>query len=226
MIMNRSLLKLDAKDAMRFANPHPVLVTLAFLAISFAGSLILTAFNVIQTLSSPTGEPGVLGLLIYMVLTVIFSLVLGAIQYGYYVYSLKVFKKENTGVMELFSHFPMMLKVLGLSLYMGLFIWLWSLLFIIPGIIAALRYSQAFYVLAENPDMSIRDCVIESKLLMKGHLWEFIILGLSFILWILLALITFGIGYLYVVPYMQITMAGYYLSLKPAPYEQETFTQF
>jgi len=226
MIMNRSLLKLDAKDAMRFANPHPVLVTLAFLAISFAGSLILTAFNVIQTLSSPTGEPGVLGLLIYMVLTVIFSLVLGAIQYGYYVYSLKVFKKENTGVMELFSHFPMMLKVLGLSLYMGLFIWLWSLLFIIPGIIAALRYSQAFYVLAENPDMSIRDCVRESKLLMKGHLWEFIILGLSFILWILLALITFGIGYLYVVPYMQITMAGYYLSLKPTPYEQETFTQF
>lgn len=226
MIMNRSLLKLDAKDAMRFANPHPVLVTLAFLAISFAGSLILTAFNVIQTLSSPTGEPGVLGLLIYMVLTVIFSLVLGVIQYGYYVYSLKVFKKENTGVMELFSHFPMMLKVLGLSLYMGLFIWLWSLLLIIPGIIAALRYSQAFYVLADNPDMSIRDCVRESKLLMKGHLWEFIILGLSFILWILLALITFGIGYLYVTPYMQITMAGYYLSLKPAPCEQETFTQF
>ena len=98
---------------------------------------------------------------------------------------------------------------------MCLFIMLWSCLCYIPGIIAMLRYSQAFYILAEDPNKGIRQCVNESKELMSGHLWEFFVLQLSFILWYLLTGVTCGIASLYVTPYTEITNAGYYLSLKP-----------
>lgn len=231
--MNRALLKQDAKNAMSMANPHPVLTTLAFMAIQVAAQVVLylvsTIFGVTSSLAlgilmesggyysdySAANTVSAAGVLIYMIVAVLLSLVLGVVQFGYYSYSLKVFKGEETGVNELFSHFSMIFKVFGLSLWMGLFIFLWSCLCYIPGIIAALRYSQAFFILAENPDKSIRQCVNESKMMMSGRLWEYFVLQLSFILWTLLGAVTCGIANLYVTPYMTITNAGYYLSLKP-----------
>lgn len=242
--MNRALLKQDAKNAMSAANPHPVLTTLAFMAVQVAAQVILylvsTIFGVASTLTmglmmesggyysdySAAGTVSTAGILIYIVVAVLISLVLGVIQFGYTAYSLKVFKGEETGVNELFSHFSMIFKVFGLTLWMGLFIFLWSCLCYIPGIIAALRYSQAFYILAENPDKSIRQCVNESKMMMSGRLWEYFVLQLSFILWTLLSAVTCGIANLYVTPYMTITNAGYYLSLKPEDiYTNASYTQ-
>ena len=219
--MNRALLKQDAKDAMRLANPHPVLVTLALLAVSIAASIILGVVSAIFSIGGAlTGSDAVsvVGALIYFVVAVVVALLLATVEYGYYVYSLKVFKHEAAGIGDLFGHFHMLFKVFGLSLWMSLFIMLWSCLCYIPGIIAALRYSQAFFILAENPDKGIRECVNESKLLMSGHIWEYFVLQLSVILWILLVSVTCGIAALYVAPYMSVTQAGYYLSLKPSPY--------
>lgn len=216
--MNRALLKQDAKNAMRLANPHPVLTTLILVVVSVAGTFVLNIISGIFGFTGAvlaSGTVSAFGVFVSMIAGLVVEVLLGAVQFGYAVYCLKVFKQEDTGISELFSYFPMMLKVLGLTLWMGLFVTLWSFLFFIPGIIAGLRYSQAFFVLAENPDMSIRDCVNESKALMSGRLWELFVLQLSFILWSLLSVITFGIASLYVQPYMQITYAGYYLSLKP-----------
>lgn len=216
--MNRALLKQDAKNAMSMANPHPVLTTLVLMVISVAATMVLGLVSGILGVGDAIFDNAAVSFvtgLLYMVVSIIVSLFLGTIQFGYTVYSLKVFKQEETGINELFGYFPMLLKILGLSLWMGLFISLWSCLCVIPGIIAALRYSQSFYILAENPDMSIRDCVNESKAMMSGRLWEFFVLQLSFILWMLLVSVTCGLASLYVSPYMQITMAGYYLSLKP-----------
>ena len=159
--------------------------------------------------------PSIGAFLIYLVVAIVIGLLIGTVQFGYYAYSLKVFKHEEAGISELLAYFPMLLKIFGLSLWMGLFIMLWSCLCYIPGIIAALRYSQAFYILAEDPNKGIRQCVNESKELMSGHLWEFFVLQLSFILWYLLTGVTCGIASLYVTPYTEITNAGYYLSLKP-----------
>lgn len=216
--MNRALLKQDAKNAMRLANPHPVLTTLILVVVSVAGTFVLNIISGIFGFTGAVLDSGTVtafGVFVSMIAGLVVEVLLGAVQFGYAVYCLKVFKQEDTGISELFSYFPMMLKVLGLTLWMGLFVTLWSFLFFIPGIIAGLRYSQSFFVLAENPDMSIRDCVNESKALMSGRLWELFVLQLSFILWGLLSVITFGIASLYVQPYMQITYAGYYLSLKP-----------
>lgn len=216
--MNRALLKQDAKDAMSMANPHPVLTTLIFVVIFIATSLVANAISGIFSFTGAILDSNSIitaSVFISMLISILIALLLGAVQFGYTVYCLKVFKHEDTGINELFAYFPMLLKIIGLTLWMELFITLWSCLCFIPGIIAGLRYSQAFFILAENPDKGIRECVNESKELMSGRLWEFFVLQLSFILWLLLTMVTCGLAGLYVQPYMQITYAGYYLSLKP-----------
>lgn len=217
--MNRALLKQDAKNAMSMARPHPALTTLAYIAVSLAANMIISAVSAIFGLSGAvleSGEISLVGLVVTFALSIIISLLLGAVAFGYQAYCLKVFKQEETGVNELFAYFPKFIKIFGLTLWMELFIMLWSMLFVVPGFIAGLRYSQAVFVMIENPDMSIRECVNESKRLMSGRLWEFFVLTLSFILWDILSAITCGIAGLYVQPYMTVTYAGYYLSLKPA----------
>ncbi|MBP5706981.1 MAG: DUF975 family protein, partial [Spirochaetales bacterium] len=96
----------------------------------------------------------------------------------------------------------------------SLFVMLWSCLFIIPGIIAAFRYSMAFYILADNPEMSGMDALKASKEMMKGHKMEFFMLQLSFIGWFFLAPFTFGILLIWLVPYLETTNALFYENLK------------
>lgn len=104
----------------------------------------------------------------------------------------------------------------GAMLYLLLVIYvtLWSLLFIIPGLIKYISYSQAFYILADNPGMSGQQALEESKKMMNGRKWEYFMLSLSFIGWELLSICTFGIAYIYVIPYSTATFTNYYNSIK------------
>lgn len=95
-----------------------------------------------------------------------------------------------------------------------LYLTLWSLLFIIPAIIKCLSYSQAYYILADNPGMTASEALTESRRIMDGHKWEFFVLNLSFIGWHLLALCTLGLLYIYITPYMNATFATYYNNIK------------
>jgi len=92
----------------------------------------------------------------------------------------------------------------------------WSLLFLIPGIIKAFAYSQTFFILQdpEFKDLTGDEAITKSREMMNGHKMEFFILSLSFIGWYILVGLTFGILLLYVAPYVQQTMAQYYLKLK------------
>lgn len=92
-----------------------------------------------------------------------------------------------------FNGFEYYLKTLGLLIVMGFFIFLWSLLLIVPGIIASLRYSQAFFILADDPGKGIMQCINESKARMAGNKAKYFCLCLSFIGWLLLAAIPSGI---------------------------------
>lgn len=94
---------------------------------------------------------------------------------------------------------------------MALFIWLWSLLFIVPGIIAAYRYRLAPYLMAENPNLGIREAVNMSKELMAGHKWRLFCLNLSFIGWGILSALTCGIGDLWLNPYIYAANAAFYV---------------
>lgn len=97
---------------------------------------------------------------------------------------------------------------------MSLFIMLWSLLFLIPGIIKSFSYAMMPYIMMDDPSKSWKEALEESKRMMCGHKWELFVLVLSFLGWILLIMITLGIASLYVVPYMQQAEANFYRVLK------------
>lgn len=95
-----------------------------------------------------------------------------------------------------------------------LYIVLWSLLFIIPGIIKAYEYRMVRFLLTENPDMDYHEALERSKELMMNQKWNAFVLDLSFIGWDILGALTFGIlTYLYVLPYIQATSAELYVAL-------------
>lgn len=91
---------------------------------------------------------------------------------------------------------------------------LWTLLFIVPGIIKGLAYSLTPFIVKDNPQLSPNEAINLSMKMMKGHKFDLFYLYLSFIGWILLAMLTLGIGLLWVIPYMQTSMAAFYLDMK------------
>lgn len=108
-------------------------------------------------------------------------------------------------------------KNFGANFILGLletvFIFLWSLLLIIPGIIMSYAYSAAYFIKVARPNMDAMDCIRTSKEIMRGHKWELFVIDLSFIGWGLLCLLTFGIGFLWLNPYVEVTRANYFVLL-------------
>ena len=130
----------------------------------------------------------------YSPLSGIYSLlVTGAMDLGLTLFFLAMFRRQIVGIGDVFLGFERYGKALGLFLFQGLFIVLWSLLFIVPGIIAAIRYSQAFFILADDPNKGIRQCMDESKMMMRGNKAKYFCLNLSFIGWAILASIPAGV---------------------------------
>ncbi|MBR1795242.1 MAG: DUF975 family protein [Bacteroidales bacterium] len=109
-------------------------------------------------------------------------------------------------------------KVWGMFL-MYLFIALWTLLFILPGIVKAFSYALTPYILEENPDLSANEAIDHSRAMMKGHKFDLFYLYLSFIGWFLLSFLTLGIGFIWLIPYMNTAQAAFYEDVK-ADYER------
>ena len=105
-------------------------------------------------------------------------------------------------------------RAIGGMLLMGLFTFLWSLLLLIPGIIKAYSYSLTPYILIDNPELSVREAIRKSQQMMQGQKFNLFYLQLSFIGWQILALFTGGIGFLWLLPYMQTSQAVFYQNLK------------
>ena len=101
-----------------------------------------------------------------------------------------------------------------LSVIQSIFIFLWTLLLIIPGIIKSYAYSMAFYIQQDQENKDWSYCLKKSQEMMKGHKWDLFVLDLSFIGWYIVGLLCIGIGTLWVVPYHQLTKANFYLELK------------
>lgn len=103
---------------------------------------------------------------------------------------------------------------LAVMLLRDVFTLLWSLLFIIPGVIKAYQYSMIPYILAENSDISYKEAFAQSKAMTKGNKWRLFKLDLSFIGWGILCVLTAGIGFIFLVPYYRATKAEAYEALK------------
>ena len=146
------------------------------------------------------------------------SLFVGVFTFGYAAFFMSLIRNRSAKIEDLFcgfsEHFA---DSFVAGILVGVFTFLWSLLFIIPGIVKAYSYSMTYYILKDNPGMSATEAITESRKLMDGHKWELFVLHLSFIGWLLLCMLTFGILLLYVEPYMMATDAAFYESIKPVP---------
>lgn len=138
----------------------------------------------------------------------------GLITVGISKFSLNLVRGKELSIKDLFSNFDIYLKTLGLYILLGICISLATIFFIIPGVIVAIMFSQAYYILSDDKEKSIIQCLSESRELMKGYKWDYFMLQLSFIGWWILSILTLGIGALWVVPYQGITETNFYLELK------------
>lgn len=142
-------------------------------------------------------------------------------------FSVAMYRGDATSLEDIFREgFDNFGRKLGGYLWMELFIYLWSLLFVIPGIIKAISYALTPYILADCKNVRATDALKLSMRMMEGHKWEYFVLGLSFIGWTLLTSLTCGLLYVfYVGPYMNNTFAGYYAERKAAALAEGTVTQ-
>lgn len=93
-------------------------------------------------------------------------------------------------------------------------IFLWTCLLIVPGIIKSFAYAMTPFIAVEHPEYTASQCTAESSRLMKGHKFDLFYLYLTFIGWALLSILTCGIGFFWLVPYMETTQAAFYNDLK------------
>ena len=142
----------------------------------------------------------------------------GPVQLGYSQFLLKMHRGEDAQVKDLFSQFYRFAEGFCLYLLRGIFIVLWSMLFVIPGIVKSYSYAMAHFIMAEDPSISCVDAITRSRQLMDGHKAELFVLRLSFIGWHFLCILTCGIGYLWLIPYQNAAEAAFYHNLTdPTP---------
>ncbi len=176
-------------------------------------------------------------------LDLLLSAVEAVIGAGFIIFTLRTIDGSGASYWNLFDGFAMFFRIIWLYIVEIFFISLWSLLLVFPGIIAMYRYRMAIYLLLEHPEMSVMDCIRESKRLMKGHKWELFVFDLSFIGWTLLigfvdglgaslGIELFGVSFLgyiglvFFLPYRQLSLSLYYrqLSAVPAPGAEDAWT--
>ena len=134
----------------------------------------------------------------------------GVIQVGYADYLLKQHDREIHSTKDIFSKFDYFAQGFLQLLLRNIFTALWTLLFIIPGIVKSFAYAMTPFIMAENPDMSAKEAIKLSQEKMMGHKGELFWLGLTFFGWSLLATLTGGIGYIFLNPYMNAAYAAFY----------------
>ena len=169
-------------------------------------------------------------LMVIAIVLAVAQFIIGCIvAVGYAKYNLDLMDGEEGKAGTLFDYFPQWKTMVKAGLLQAVFVFLWMLLFIIPGIIAALRYSMTNYILAENPEMGAMEAIDHSKELMDGNKWRFFCLGFSFIGWHILAGCVPVIGGLVLLPYTSAANAAFYRDItrplageEHAVYLQET----
>ena len=201
--MNGAELKSKAKEQIKGKIGILFVITLIISGISFAASLLLSLIPGGSIISSIIITPA-------MSLSIV------------RVYLMVIGGKEPESK-DAFCGFDDFWSAFKVTFLVGLFTFLWSLLFIIPGIIKSIYYSMSMYILAENKGKSAMECIEESKAMTDGHKLELFGLALSFIGWYIVGMLTLGIGYIWIIPYVSATFANAYRSLNPLPVIEEVF---
>lgn len=142
--------------------------------------------------------------------SVFYLIIAGPMMLGATIFSLAISRKKNPKFEQLFAGFQQFGTALAALILQIVFVLLWTLLLVIPGIIAALSYSMTFFIIAEDKIISPLDAITKSKALMEGNKWKFLFLGFRFLGWALLSVLTLGIGFIWLLPYMNVSFAKFY----------------
>jgi uncharacterized membrane protein len=139
----------------------------------------------------------------------------GLLSVGFAAFFLDALRSEKASFDSFFKGFTEYLGTKLVSmLLVGIYTFFWTILFYIPGIVKTYSYAMTPYILLDKPELSANEAITDSRMMMRGHKMELFLLDLSFIGWILLSILTFGILFIYVVPYMQAARAEFYRTLK------------
>jgi len=182
-------LRTIARDQLRGRWGNPVLATLVY-------TFILALISFIPVIG------GFISLLIS-----------GPLFLGFMTYFLNFKRGNNPNIEEIFSGFKNFGSAFTLNMLVCIFIFLWTLLFIFPGIIAALKYSMAFFILSDNPNIGAQEAINKSKVMMEGNKKQLFFLLLGFLGWALGCILTLGVGFLWLLPYVNTTMVNFYENL-------------
>ncbi len=148
------------------------------------------------------------------ILSLLTIIVSGPIALGISIFSLNIARNKDAKIEQLFEGFRNFGTSILAYILMVLFIFLWTILLIIPGIIAAISYSMTFFIIAEDETIGPHDALKKSKEMMNGHKWKFFCLGFSFFGWFLLSILTLGIGLLWLAPYVNVSYVKFYDDIK------------
>lgn len=244
--LDRSEIKAEARSLIRSGTVSPIRMTLFYLAITLVLSLVnsgITFISGAQSLSLPSAalaDALPRFSLVTVFIAILISLISTVLSAGYTCYCLGIQHRVHMPYASLFDAFSFAGKVILLELVQAVFIFLWSLLFFIPGIVAAYRYSFAVMDLCENPDLGVMEALKLSKQQTFGYKWQLFLLHLSFFGWALLASLIvscydlllasllpetlFGVlldtllyalfsavASLYLTPYLELSKCGFYL---------------
>lgn len=135
--------------------------------------------------------------------------IMGIVSYGSIDVMRRIRRGQDFGLRDFFPT-DQLGAVVGLVFVKNIYLFLWSLLFAIPGIIKAYSYSQAMFIMNDNPGIGIDEAITRSREMMNGHKWELVILQSSFIGWAILGSLTFGILIVYILPLYSMSMFIFY----------------
>jgi len=148
------------------------------------------------------------------------SIIVGApLMVGIAGFSLSLARKQEATISQLFEGIKKFWTCLGTYLLALIFVLLWMLLLIIPGIMAALSYAMIYFILADNDSIGPLEALAKSKEMMRGNRWKLFCLSVRFIGWGILCLLTLGIGFLWLTPYIYVSYAQFYDDIKPTAEE-------
>jgi uncharacterized membrane protein len=149
----------------------------------------------------------------------------GPLTVGLIIYCMNLINtREKVDVATAFKGFSIFGPALATFLWDLLWVYLWMLLFFIPGIIKGYAYSQCLYIIADNPNIGARQALKISMRMTQGYKWKIFVMYLSFIGWSLLCVLSLYIGFLWLVPYMELTMTNMYYKLKELSLESGACT--
>ncbi len=153
-----------------------------------------------------------------VVMAVVYFVLGSIISVGYARFNLDLADRGNPAFETLFGYFSYWKTAAVSKLLQSVYVLLWSLLFIIPGILAAYSYAMTEFILAENPDLTASEAIAQSKEMMYGNRWRLFCLHFSFIGWDILSSLTLGIGNLWLRPYKQAANAAFYREISGSGY--------